>query len=396
MRKRLEQLIRCPACGGSLKLEPFEKYRLEIADHYIALAKESGVLHDDFNEYIESGLLLCKTCMIWHPIMNGVPMLLTFTTTAHESFRQAHKERLSGLSGAYSSPSAQPATGEQFVMESFSKEWLEYEYDGILWSMDYDECEKRFLSEVGLTYDHNQKIGCFLEIGCGLGITTCIAHKTLRTDSIGVDLSQAVHRAARHYKGNPFLHFIQASVFHLPLRTEVSDLVYSHGVLHHTYSTHDALRRITAFCKRGGLFYLWVYGKGSIQDSLLRRAVFPAELTLRSLLSTRSSSWVSQVLIRLIACFYMAVGRLRPLTKQPMRKYTYKRAIHAARDRCTPLFAHRHEYEEISKTLENSGFESICKVDWQSMPLADQENYRRNIGIRGRRQRTEPISPLRS
>src|SRR6184192_3016919 len=99
--------------------------------------------------------------------------------------------------------------------------------------MSYEDHESRFLQEIG---SFGPQAGTkFLEVGCGLGVTTYLAQKNFSMEGIGVDLSSAVLKASLHYRNNPFLHFVQASAFHLPFSRDTFDIVYSRGVLHHTH-----------------------------------------------------------------------------------------------------------------------------------------------------------------
>ena len=171
-------------------------------------------------------------------------------------------------------------------MGSFSKEWLEYDYDGVIWEMSYDDHELRFLKEIGPALTERRH-GNFLEVGCGLGITTALAHKNSGADAVGLDLSLAVWKACRHYRSNPFLHFVEASVFAIPFAPASFDLIYSRGVLHHTVSTEKAFESVAPLCRPGGTLYLWVYGMGSIRETVFRRVVYALERAMRPVLSTR-------------------------------------------------------------------------------------------------------------
>src|SRR5437764_12786766 len=111
-------------------------------------------------------------------------------------------------------------------MASFSKEWLDYDYDGVIWEMSYDDHERRFLQEIGPALTASG-VKTFLEVGCGLGVTTQLAHKNSHADVVGLDLSLAVWKANRHYKDNPFLHFVEGSVFAMPFADRSFDLIYS-------------------------------------------------------------------------------------------------------------------------------------------------------------------------
>src|SRR5688572_15017354 len=102
--------------------------------------------------------------------------------------------------------------------------------------------ERRFKSELGRYRPDPVKPGRFLELGCGIGITTHMAQKNFGVDAVGVDLSLAALKATARYRDNPFLHFVQGSVFYLPLEQQSFDVIYSRGVLHHTYSTERAFK----------------------------------------------------------------------------------------------------------------------------------------------------------
>ena len=74
---------------------------------------------------------------------------------------------------------------------------------------------------------------------------------------VGMDLGYSVDQASRYFGRNPRLHIIQASVFALPFRPCTFDIVYSHGVLHHTYSTEAAFRKVAQLPKpNGGMLYV--------------------------------------------------------------------------------------------------------------------------------------------
>ena len=277
-------------------------------------------------------------------------------------------------------------------MQSFSTEWLDYDYDGVIWEMDYGDHERRFMAELGRYAPSGRKDSVrFLELGCGLGITTVMAQKNFGGDAVGVDLSLAAWRAAACNRSNPFLHFVQASVFALPFAPGTFDTVYSRGVLHHTFSTEKAFRALAPMCRQGGSLYVWVYGPKSINDNLFRRAIYILELAMRFILN-RSPAWVSRIALAPFAIGYIVFNRLRRLKNPHIQPYHYGRALHAARDRFTPEFAHRQEAGQVSRWFRDAGFVDLEVVDWRTMPDADHDDYRRNVGVRARRARAQARS----
>ena len=55
----------------------------------------------------------------------------------------------------------------------------------------------------------------------------------------------------------------QSDIFELaktPLKKNSFDIIYSWGVLHHTYDTFEAFKKLVPFVKKGGVFHVYIYG----------------------------------------------------------------------------------------------------------------------------------------
>lgn len=381
MWKRFKDSLRCVICGGELDAAAYEEGEKEPSKEHISTADSLNIKVKDLRGFIENGILICPGCKTIYPIFKNLPILLPYKTGLHDEFSEIFGAELKKMGDGYKFANAKPALGEEYVLRSFSKEWLDYSYDDVLWTWTYEEREKIFLAEIG--FDKLKKSPkSFLEIGCGIGIVTSFAQKNLGGEAVGVDLSLAGICAANHFNANPFLHFVEASLWSLPFDKEAFDVVYSHGVIHHTKSTKDAFFEISKRCKKNGLTYIWIYGKGSIDENIIRKGAYLLEVVLRPFLA-RSGSVVNTAVLYPLAFIYMLVNFGQRLTGLKRQRYNFSRALHAARDRFTPLFAHRADYDETISWFIEKGFEEIERIDLGLLPESSVDTFRRNVGVRG-------------
>jgi hypothetical protein len=86
--------------------------------------------------------------------------------------------------------------------------------------------------------------------------------------------------------------------------------------------------------------------------------------------------------LSLMALTYMLFNWMRRLFNREIQPLNFTRALHAARDRFTPRFAHRHSTGEIASWFARCGFGPVTVLNWRDMPPADQDDFRRNVGVR--------------
>ena len=116
-----------------------------------------------------------------------------------------------------------------------------------------------------------------LEIGCGLG-TDGAQFAKAGADYTGVDLTEAaVELARKRFEiSNLPGKFQTADAENLEFADGSFDLVYSHGVLHHTPDTARAVREIHRVLRPGGRAVVMLYHRDSynyrVNISVLRRA----------------------------------------------------------------------------------------------------------------------------
>jgi SAM-dependent methyltransferase len=364
-----------------LRLVAFRQEVQTLAPEHEAAALAAGIASDDaFRTSVELGVLLSESGGWMYPVFRGLPILLPYKTPLHDEFSSEAASHL-GEYASHRFPAEVAAAGERDVFRSFSEEWREYRYDGVLWDVSYEDNRARLVAEVGLPAEA-WKGQTWIEIGCGIGMTTAQAQSLSGADAVGLDLSIATFKAAQHFRANPFLHFVQASAFAVPFAQGSFDILYSRGVLHHTHSTRKAFLSVAPLARAGGRVYLWVYGPGSLRASPLRVVAFSAEAVLRPILC-RVPTPVSTAVLTPIAATYLAFNAIRRAQEPDVQPYTFGRALHAARDRFTPRYAYRQSHAEVMRWFTEASCTGLEAVDPASIPAADRDDYRRNTGVRG-------------
>src|SRR4051812_11792107 len=104
MDARILTALRCPVSASSLELHVIDADRV----------------HD--RELIRTGILFSRQSRHWYPIVNYVPVLLTFSTRLSDRFRADYDAAFGSLAG-YRAPSLQPMPGETSVQKTFTEEW---------------------------------------------------------------------------------------------------------------------------------------------------------------------------------------------------------------------------------------------------------------------------------
>jgi SAM-dependent methyltransferase len=212
MRRRLLELVHCPTCHGDLEL---------------SAAEQEG-------DEISSGSLDCRGCERKWPIVRGIPRFIE------------------GISDE--------ADLRKVYADSFGHQWTTYD-----WLRDEDEEE--FFTITDLRPEDLSGKTVF-DAGCGGGRLARIVAPRCR-EFVGLDYSIAVEKAYELCRGVENAHFIQCDINKHPLKPETFDLVYSHGVLHHTPDTKRSFDNIPALVKSDGVVYV----------ALFRQAVLPLRVS---------------------------------------------------------------------------------------------------------------------
>ncbi|MDQ5820189.1 MAG: methyltransferase domain-containing protein [Actinomycetota bacterium] len=360
MRPSFADDLVCPLCGSSLELQSF----------------------DATAERVEEALLVCGPCSAWYPVVRGVPVLLDFGIKLHETFAKRHA---GAIPEGLTPPQGSPRPGEASVQETFTEEWRtadESDLSFIYSAEDLVELNRRvwlpWLSDA-------QDVRTVLDAGCGLGAESVALREATGAQVVGVDSNLALLDGPYAQRPAAGVDYVVASIFALPFRPGWFDLVYSQGVLHHTYSTRAAFDAVARFVGERGYLSVWLYAREDRLASVGKRgaatrAAFALERALRPT--------VSRAPARLREAFFGGATRLaHPVLKPRMRhaeRWERENTDAYLRDWLSPPFAHRHGWNEVIEWFEDAGFE----IAGTQSPAAYRELFGAplwGVGLTGRR-----------
>jgi len=312
---------------------------------------------------VATGVLLCERCRAYYPIEHETPVLLKFRTGYHDGFEDRYRSGLQELPG-YRPPAGDPRPGEMAVQETFTDEWDLLREDELSFMYTHSELIE-LNSRVWLPWlaelEPDERPRRVLDVGCGAGNETNALNEIVGPDEIfGVDLNFSVMRRRAEYRGRPGMSFAVASLFDLPFEPGSFDLVYSQGVIHHTYSTEHAFRSIARFVAPGGSLFVWVYGLDDHlspggASKLSKRANRTAEGALRPLLSRAPRPVRDRMFELLTAAWHPRMRR----NERHGERWTRANTNHALRDWLSPPYAHRHGFNEVAGWYEDEGFSIV-------------------------------------
>jgi SAM-dependent methyltransferase len=346
MELTAHERLRCPTCLGELELERFR-----------------DVEHEG-RTYVETGALLCAACRLLYPIEAETPVMLRFRTAFHDWFERSHGDRLREL-GDYSMPNATARPGELAIQETFTDEWNLTTEDELSFVFTQDELvelnRKVWLRSI-TELPEAERPRTLLDVGCGVGMETMALREATGADqTFAIDLNFAVLSRREDFRRRPDVHFVIASLFDLPFERESFDLVYSEGVLHHTYSTEEAFAAIAPRVRPGGRLFVWVYG---LDDHLIpnghRRKIDDLiEKVLRPLISRAPRRLRNLIFKALVGLSHLRRRRGVAFGEKEGHgeQWSKRNTEHTLRDWLSPRYAHRHGFNEVIEWFEAEGFE---------------------------------------
>jgi len=201
MTEHLVSLLVCPYCQSGLVL-----FRQEQR-----------------NDRVLEGTLTCQPCAKEFPITGGVPRFV----------------------------------GAEGYAESFGFQWNKFGHTQLDSHSGVPISRERFYSQSG--WSPGKMAGrLVLEVGCGAGRFTEVA-LTDGARVVAVDYSSAVDACFRNHGDKLSFDVLQASLYELPLKRELFDMVFCFGVLQHTPDVKAAFMALPPFVRPGGALAVDVY-----------------------------------------------------------------------------------------------------------------------------------------
>lgn len=366
MKRSLLEKLRCPISQNSLHVFDLETQMAGEGKNV-----SEGMLCDDGGDFL-------------YPIINGIPILLIFKTPLTEKFVANYRTRIEDIKGLHPQfqncqlPDLEPEKGEQAVQKTFTEEWDSL--DDTTFTFRYSKEQTIVLQRQVWLRDLNDEevssIGDVLDIGCGGFADESLALSKLNShiNVYGIDLSLSLVKNGHLIDTYDRVHCVVCSLFHLPFSTQDPfDLVFSQGVLHHTFSTYAAIQTVRKYVAEKGFMFIWLY---AVEDPLrgqgLRklRSFVSYLILMRSLrpILSRTPVMVRQFFVHLIAIYTHL--RIRQTKSRPTN-WRYKNTVHGVYDSVTPRYAHDHSFNETIEFVEGLGF---------SVSLASPTAYRSHMG----------------
>ena len=342
MDLRVVSRLRCAATGA-----PLELHIIDAEEH-------------EHRTLVRTGILYCPQSKYWYPIVHYVPVLLAFSTRLAQRFRVEHATAFSDLAD-YRTPDLAPMPGERSVQQTFTEEWSDLGDDNRTFA--YSDAELVALHrDVWLRFSpaETASVDTVLNVGCGFGKEALILSELFPSAEIfAVDLNLSLLQASTNLNRHPRVHAVIASLFRLPFERASFAHVHSQGVIHHTYSTYDAFRSISAFTRPRGSLFVWVYAQEDslvvpgLRGALIRTYWLASHHVGRPILSRLPAPLRNGAMFVLSA----AVHPIVKLRDRRPREWHFRNTFHGMRDAFTPRYAHQHGFNEVITWFEDAGFE---------------------------------------
>ena len=308
MKKWVLELLCCPACRGEIELQE----ETQKADE------------------IESGYLQCLQCGNAYKIYNFIPR---FVSSDH-------------------------------YVNSFSFEWKKFA------TTQYGEMSDRtFVEKTGLTSE-DLKNKLILDAGCGSGRFCDVVSRKMGK-VVGIDLSYSIDAAFEQIGLKENVSLVQGDLLNLPFKSDIYDIAFSIGVIHHTADPKAATKEIARVIKNSGIMAIWVYGnwkelakKGRIPQTYTRLSYTVSDFYRK--FTSRMPNETLFNMIRKLSLFYhlkqqkklQILNLMFPSSASP----NYDMWLLETFDWYSPKYQSKHTFAQMTDWFREFGFTDIERL----------------------------------
>lgn len=167
-----------------------------------------------------------------------------------------------GVPRLHGDSSGTPAPEPYTTVDTFTEKWSR---------VDPEELEQRFAQQYEwyvqrFGWEDESGLAAFLdgrrtilEAGTGLGGDAARFARLCEADVIGLDFSNSVTIAHRHFGALPNIHYVQADLRHPPFRPRQLDFISADQVIHHTPDAAASFQTLANLLGAGGEMAVYVY-----------------------------------------------------------------------------------------------------------------------------------------
>lgn len=168
---------------------------------------------------------------------------------------------------------------ETQTAKSFGKKWCDRRYRKLgCVREDLKSIREQFIAMLGCSSisqlkDMLVRSKRTLNAGCGVAWPEYLFNYNRDNERHCIDISLSVEAAYKNTKDIRNVMVSQASIFELPYRDGVFDVIYSLGVIHHTHDPKSALISLVKKLSPNGLIGIYVYNRKSFLREIADREV---------------------------------------------------------------------------------------------------------------------------
>lgn len=303
-------------------------------EDYICTACGAYLIYDQGmhqeKKFICGDKLICHTCNVQYPVINGIPRFVS-------------DDNYAGNFG--------------YQWNIHSKTQLD-SFTGI-------PISRNRLFQV-TQWPQNMEGETILEAGSGAGRFTEILADTKAT-LFSLDYSLAVEANYRNNGQKPNIHLFQGNIFSIPLPKNKFDKVLCLGVIQHTPDPEKAFKSLTQYVRPGGELAIDVYTKRLISLLQWKYLLRPITKRVNKEFLYRIISMIVPLLLPLGIILQKLAGRfgarLVPISVYSDLGLTYdlhkQWSILDTFDMYSPAHDHPQSLETIKKWFKEAGFENI-------------------------------------